>query len=77
MTDTSPENPALDSGPLGGMGDVQRELNVCRTLVEQLLRTDPAFPQPIIIGNKRQWFIREISNYKATRPRRRYADSTA
>ena len=62
-----------DTRPLGDLRDVMRELNVCRTLVEQLLRTDPEFPAPITIGSKRQWFLDEIANYKATRPRRQYA----
>ena len=63
--------------PLGDMRSGQRELNVCRTVVEKLLRNDPDFPAPITIANKRQWFLDEIEDYKATRPRRRYADSAA
>ncbi len=66
-----------DPRPLGDMRDVQRELNVCRTVVEKLLRTDPAFPQPISIANKRQWFLDEIEGYKQAQPRRRYADHAA
>ena len=66
-----------DSRPVGDVHDVERSLNTCRSLVEKLLRTDPEFPAPISIGNKRQWFLDEIEEYKATRPRRRYADHTA
>ncbi len=69
--------PARPVGDLGDMRDVQRELNVCRTVVENLLRTDPNFPQPITIATKRQWFMTEVAQYKASRPRRRYADSAA
>ena len=61
-----------DSRPVGDIRDVQHDLNCCRSLVEKLLRTDPEFPAPITIGNKRQWFLDEISTYKATRPRRIY-----
>lgn len=67
----------LKSEPLGDIHDVQDDLNVCRTVVENLLRTDPDFPQPISIASKRQWFMTEIAAYKASRPRRRYADSAA
>ena len=56
------------------MRAVQRALDCCRTTVENLLRTDPEFPAPITIANKRQWFLEEVERYKATRPRRRYAD---
>ena len=63
--------------PLGDMRDVRRELNVCRSVVEKLLRTDPEFPAPITIANKRQWFLDEIEAYKQAQPRRQYADSTA
>ncbi len=61
-----------DSRPVGDIRDVQHDLNCCRSLVEKLLRTDPEFPAPITIGNKRQWFLDEIATYKATRPRRIY-----
>ncbi len=66
-----------DSRLVGDMRDVQRELNSCRSTVEKLLRTDPDFPAPITIGNKRQWFIDEIATYKANRPRRRYTSNAA
>ena len=69
--------PARPVGDLGDMRDVQRELNVCRTVVENLLRTDPDFPLPITIAAKRLWFMTEVAQYKASRPRRQYADSTA
>ncbi len=61
-----------DSRPVGDIRDVQHDLNCCRSLVEKLLRTDPEFPAPITIGNKRQWFLDEIATYKASRPRRIY-----
>ena len=63
--------------PVGDMQAVQLSLNCCRTLVEKLLRTDPNFPQPITIGNKRQWFLDEIEEFKATRPRRIYTTVVA
>ena len=66
----------MQNHDLCDMRELQRELNSCRSLVEKLLRTDPDFPQPITIGSKRQWFRAEILGYKATRPRRRYADTT-
>lgn len=62
-----------DFRPLGDIHDVQRMLNVCRTVVENLLRSDSEFPAPMDIAKKRQWFLDEIEDYKATRPRRRYA----
>ena len=66
-----------DSRPLGDMRDVQCALNVGRSTLEKLLRTDPEFPAPMMIAEKRQWFLDEIEDYKATRPRRRYADNAA
>ena len=72
-----PAFPKSDFRPLGDIHDVQRMLNVCRTVVENLLRTDPEFPAPMNIAKKRQWFLDEVEQYKATRPRRRYADSAA
>lgn len=69
--------PKSGARPLGDIHDVEHELNVCRTVVENLLRTDPDFPQPITIASKRQWFMDELETYKATRPRRRYGASAA
>ncbi len=63
--------------PVGDVHAVKRSLNTCRSTVEKLLRTDPEFPAPITIANKRQWFLDEIEEYKATRPRRQYADHVA
>ena len=63
--------------PVGDMRAVQRSLNCCRTSVYKLLREDPDFPAPITIGTKLTWFLDEIEDYKATRPRRRYADNVA
>ena len=64
------------SRSVGDMRDVQRSLNCCRTSVYKLLRKDPDFPAPIKIGEKLAWFLDEIEEYKATRPRRQYADNT-
>ncbi len=61
--------------PIGDMRAVQISLNICRTTLEKLLRTDPEFPAPITIANKRQWFLDEIEGYKQAQPRRRYADT--
>ena len=67
----------VDGRPLGDINDVIQSIKGCRTTVENLLRTDPDFPAPITISNKRQWFLDEIEEYKASRPRRRYADHGA
>ena len=64
------------SRPVGDMRAVQHSLNCCRTSVYKLLREDPDFPAPIKIGDKLTWFLDEVENYKATRPRRQYADNT-
>ncbi len=64
-----------DSRPIGDMRAVQISLNICRTTLEKLLRTDPEFPAPITIASKRLWFLDEVEEFKATRPRRRYADT--
>ena len=63
--------------PVGDVHDVRRSLNICRSTLEKLLRTDPAFPAPVMIADKRQWFMSEIEEWKVTRPRRRYADTAA
>ena len=64
--------------PVGDMHDVQRELNVCRTSVYKLMREDPDFPAPFTMPpvDKLTWFLDEIETYKATRPRRQYAESS-
>ena len=62
---------------VGDVHAVERSLNVCRTTVEKLLRTDPEFPAPITIASKRQWCMDEIEGYKQAQPRRIYADSAA
>ena len=65
-----------DTRQLGDIRKVQAALgDSCRSLIEKLLRNDPDFPQPINIGGKREWFLDEIEDYKATRPRRQYADT--
>ncbi len=61
---------------VGDVHAVKRSLNICRSTLEKLLRTDPDFPAPFTIANKRQWFLDEIEGYKQAQPRRRYADST-
>ena len=61
-----------DSRPVGDMRAVQRSLNLCRTTIEKLLRTDPEFPAPFDTATKRQWFLDEIEDYKVSRPRRIY-----
>ena len=66
-----------DTRALGDMRAVQSSLNLCRTSVYKLMRTDPEFPAPMNIAKKRQWFLDEVEQYKATLPRRRYADSPA
>ncbi len=66
-----------DPRTVGDVRAVERSLNVCRSTVEKLLRTDPDFPAPITIANKRQWFLDEIEGYKQAQPRRCYAESAA
>ena len=66
-----------DLRPVGDVRDVLRRLNICRTTLYKLLRTDPDFPAPITIGDKLTWFVDEVEEYKLTRPRRRYADHAA
>ena len=63
--------------PVGDIKAVISSLNSCRTTVEKLLRTDPAFPAPWMLLNKRQWFMDEIEAYKQAQPRRQYAESAA
>ena len=48
-----------------------------RSSVYRLLREDPEFPAPFIIGKKLTWFMDEIETYKESRPRRQYADPAA
>ena len=69
--------PHSGSRTLCDMHDLQRVLNLCRTSVEKLLRTDPEFPAPMMTLDKRQWFLDEVEDYKVSRPRRRYAVSAA
>ncbi len=68
---------ANSTRPVGDVHDVKRSLNICRTTLEKLLRTDPDFPAPITIANKRQWFLDEIEGYKQAQPRRQYAAHVA
>ena len=63
-----------DPRPIGDVNDVKRSLKVGRTSVEKLLRTDPAFPKPWMILNKRVWFMDEVEDYKQAQPRRQYAE---
>ena len=58
--------------PVGDMRAVQRSLNCCRTSVYKLMREDPEFPAPFTILDKLTWFLDEIEDYKASRPRRFY-----
>lgn len=65
------------SRPVGDMRDVQASLKCCRTSVYKLMREDPDSPAPFMILDKLTWFLDEIETYKATRPRRQYANSAA
>ncbi len=58
--------------PVGDMRDVQRSLNCCRTSIYKLMREDSEFPAPFTILDKLTWFLDEIEDYKASRPRRIY-----
>ncbi len=61
-----------DPRPVGDMRDLQRSLKCCRTSVYKLMREDPEFPAPFKILDKLTWFLDEIEDYKASRPRRIY-----
>ncbi len=65
--------------PVGDMRAVQARLNLCRSTVEKLLRTDPDFPAPFTMPpvDKLTWFLDEIETYKSTRPRRIYTTIVA
>ena len=63
--------------PVGDVHDVKRSLNICRTSIYKLMREDPDFPAPFTILDKLSWFLDEVEDYKATRPRRRYAATSA
>ena len=64
-----------DLRPVGDMRAVLASLNCCRTTVYKLMREDPEFPAPFTMPpvDKLMWFLDEIEDYKATRPRRIYA----
>ena len=66
-----------DLRPVGDMRAVQISLNCCRTSVYKLMREDPEFPAPFTILDKLTWFLDEVEDSKATRPRRRYAYTAA
>ncbi len=66
-----------DSRPVGDMRDLQRSLKCCRTSVYKLMREDPEFPAPFTVLDKLTWFLDEVEDYKASRPRRQYAGSAA
>ncbi len=65
--------------PVGDMRAVQARLNCCRTSVYKLMREDPDFPAPFTMPpvDKLTWFLDEIEDYKATRPRRIYTTVVA
>ncbi len=66
-----------DSRPVGDMRDVQRSLNCCRTSIYKLMREDPEFPAPFTVLDKLTWFLDEVEDYKASRPRRIYTTVVA
>ena len=74
VTETTPQDTPR---PVGDMRAVQRSLDCCRSSIYKLLREDPEFPAPFKILDKLTWFLDEVETYKATRPRRRYADPAA
>ena len=59
------------------MRDVQRSLNCCRTSIYKLMREDPEFPAPFTVLDKLTWFLDEVEDYKASRPRRIYTTVVA
>ncbi len=63
-----------DPRPVGDMRAVLASLNCCRTTVYKLMHEDPEFPAPFTMPpvDKLTFFLDEIEDYKATRPRRIY-----
>ena len=61
-----------ESRPVGDVHAVKRSLGICRTSLYKLLREDPDFPAPYTMPpvDKLTWFLDEIEDYKASRPRR-------
>ncbi len=68
-----------DPRSVGDMRAVQKGLNCCRTSIYKLMREDPEFPAPFTMPpvDKLTWFLDEIEDYKATRPRRIYVAAVA
>ena len=67
--------PKKTLNPLYDTSATLLSLNCSRWKLWDLCRNDPAFPNPRNIAGKNQWFGNEVEEYKATRPRRQYADS--
>ena len=63
--------------PLYDTAATMTALNCSRWKLWDLCRNDPDFPKPRDIAGKNQWFGSEVEDYKASRPRRRYADTAA
>ena len=61
-----------DSRPIGSVRAVMNSLQICRTTLYKLLREEPDFPAPFYIVGKLFFFIDEIEEFKASRPRRQY-----
>jgi hypothetical protein len=52
-----------DFSPLHGSGWIRNQLDVSRTTLWRLRRTDPDFPKPIIVRDTPKWSERDIAEY--------------
>ena len=52
-------------------------LQLVDTHFYKLMRKDPEFPAPFMVLDKLTWFLDEVEDYKATRPRRIYTTIVA
>ena len=71
-----------DSRTIGDVHDVRAQLGseekpLGRTTLQRLLINDPTFPRPFFVAGRRRWYMDELHDWLATRPRRQYADNAA
>ncbi len=58
--------------PVGGTADVRAAIKCGRNKIYDLMANDPTFPRPWNMGRELRWFMDEIEDWKASRPRRQY-----
>ena len=68
-----PSSPDYSGRAVGDMRAAMQSLNCGRSTLYKLLKTDPAMAQPFMVAGKITFFMDEIEDYKASRPRRQYA----